>query len=302
MQTLSPGMGESHHRKLALRVRRFVRRSYNLLSGTLKRIPVSCITNEFGFAFGPSGWNYFRALITEYDREPAIAFENTTFYKFFQDNRVKSVRYLNDLLFLHDPERRFRHDYKFYFGTYPWGDHVGGGPWGYHYDCVEGKFTRDVYGYRRNPWYQPGDNHPLEIEWAHTKRIYEEIRKGYAPLRFGEFPQVTLLVRRNGDLRAIRYNGQHRLAALSHLGYKKLMVAIPSLTSIANELDSWPTTSEIPKLVDQREIIVREEQVDDWYYVKHGYCSREQALEIFTAFFDLNGRERVEYLSLPSIY
>lgn len=264
---------------------------------------MNLITNEFAFSFAPNGWNYFRALVAEYERDRNIDLENTTFFRFFQDERVRSVRYLNDLLFLHDADRRARKSgYRFYFGTYPWGDHVGGGPWGYHYDRIEGKTTRDLYGYRRNPWYQPEDRYPLEIEWNHTIQVYHSIKKGYHPLRYGYLPEITLLVRRDGDIRAVRYNGQHRLAVLSLLGYKKVTVLVPSAGSISDELASWPTTSTIPKVVYQGEVIVREEEVEEWYYVKYGYCTPEQALEIFHAFFDLNGRERVAHLGLPTVY
>src|ERR1041385_637372 len=100
----------------------------HLATGTLKRIPIELLTNEFAFSFSGEGWNYFRSLVAEYEKNPHIDLEKSTFFRFFQDERVKSVRYLNDLLFLHDPERRAR-GFKFYLGTYPWSDHVGGGPW-----------------------------------------------------------------------------------------------------------------------------------------------------------------------------
>src|SRR6185437_3895679 len=78
------------------------------LAGRLKRIPMKWITNEFAFSFAPEGWNYFRALVAEYDRDDNLALENSTFFRFFQHEQVKSMRYLNDVLFLHDPDRRSR--------------------------------------------------------------------------------------------------------------------------------------------------------------------------------------------------
>ena len=263
---------------------------------------MNLITNEFAFSFAPDGWNYFRALIAEYEKRPETALENTTFFRFFQHQRVRSVRYLNDVLFLHDPDRSRNHGHKFYLGTYPWGDHVGGGPWGYYYDLSEGKTTRDLYGYRANLWYQPEDNYPIEIEWNKTIKLYHSIRRGYRPLRHGYLPEVTLLLRRDGEMRAIRYNGQHRLAILSLLGYRKVTALLPSAACISAELASWQTTSSIPKVVHQREVVVREEQVEEWHYVKHGYCTPEEGLEIFHAFFELNGRERIAALGLPAVY
>jgi hypothetical protein len=275
----------------------------SVLTGRLKRLPMNLITNEFAFSFAPEGWNYFRALVAEYEQNPHISLERSTFFRFFQHEQVRSVRYLEDLLFLHDGGRRSRDDrFKFYLGTYPWGDHVGGGPWGSYYDRLEQQTTRDLYGYRRNPWYEPADRHPLENEWKHTIQLYSSIRRGYHPLKYGYLPEVTLLVRRNGDIRAVRYNGQHRFSILSHLGRRNVTVLVPSARSISNSLVSWPSTSKLPKVINEGQVVVRESEVEDWYYVKHGYCSREHALEIFHAFFDLNGRERLSHLGLPSVY
>jgi hypothetical protein len=208
---------------------------------------------------------------------------------------------LNDLLFLHEPKRRDS-GFQFALGTYPWGDHVGGGPWGHHFDHATGHSTRDLYGRRANIWYQPGDPPPLRLEWEQTIRALEKLRDGYRPLRMGQLPEVTLLVRRNGEYRAVRYNGQHRLAVLSHFGRKRLTVLVPSARSINAELALWPSASSLPKIVSDAEIVVRETEANDWHYVKLGLCSREQALEIFYAFFELNGRERIAYLDLPPQY
>jgi hypothetical protein len=164
------------------------------------------------------------------------------------------------------------------------------------------KATRDLYGYRRNLWYRPGDSHPLEMEWTKTIQLYQSIKSGYHPFLSGALPEVTLLVRRDGEMRAMRYNGQHRLAILSLLGYKKITALVPSAAAISAELASWPTMSLLPKIIYPREVIVREEEVEDWHYVKHGHCTPEQALEIFHAFFELNGRERITYLGLPAVY
>jgi hypothetical protein len=281
--------------------RAVVRRARYIRSGMLRRVPVHWITNEFAFSFATEGWNYFRAAVAEYERHPELELEDSIFYRFFQHERVRAVRYLNDLLFLHRPELRDC-GFQFALGTYPWGDHVGGGPWGHHFDHATGHSTRDLYGQRANIWYQPGDPPPLRLEWEQTIRAFEKLRDGYRPLRAGQLPEVTLLVRRNGEYRAVRYNGQHRLAVLSHLGRKRLTVLVPSARSINAELALWPSASALPKVVTNGEIIVRETAVNDWHYVKQGLCSPEQALEFFHAFFELNGRERIVCLDLPAIY
>jgi hypothetical protein len=282
---------------------RITRATPALAAAPLKRLPVDLITNEFAFAFGAHGWHYLRALVAEYEGNPEIRLEETTFWRFFQHERVRSVRYLNDVLYLHEPQRREREsDFRFYLGTYPWGDHVSGGPWGIHFDRVEGAETSDAYGESRNPWYEPGARRPLEIELRETIRTYQSIRKGYRPWLHRSLPQVTLLVRRNGDFRAVRYNGQHRLASLAQLGRRRVSVVVASARRINAELASWPTASTAPKVVTEREVVVREEDVEDWYYVERGLCPPEQALEIFNAFFELDGNERRAALGLPRTY
>jgi len=250
------------------------------------RIPTDCITDEYGFSFGARGWHYFRALIAEHERRPDAPLEETTYYRFFQHERVRSIRYLDDLLFLHCPVRQEAR-FRFYFGTYPWGgwtrtdSAAGGMPWGHHYDRQEGQTTRDLYGYRRNPWYQPGDPHPLRIEWADPIRLHHAIKRGYRPLLHGAaYPSIVLLVRADGAVRAVRYDGNHRLSVLAHLGHDPITV--------------WIDRATIQH--------VREADVDRWYYVARGLCSRQRALEIFAAFFELTGRERITSLGLPSIY
>lgn len=274
-----------------------------LRSGTLRRLPLELITNEFGFSFAPTGWHYLRALVAEYDRDPAIRLEESTFWRFFQHERVRSVRFLNDLLYLHDDERRERDgDVRFYLGTYPWGDHVSGGPWGIEFDRAEDGRTRDIYGDSRNPWYEPGARRPLELEWQTTIATYASVRKHYRPWLHRNLPRVTLLVRRDGELRAVRYDGQHRLASLAHLGRDSTWVVVPSARAIAAELATWPTASRAPKVVDEGDVVVHEDDVEDWYYVREGLCSPEQALSIFDAFFELDGSERLQALGLPRSY
>src|SRR4029078_2260172 len=78
----------------------------SLASGRLRRIPLEWTTNEFAFSFASHGWNYFRALVAEHEKNPKVCLGDSTFWRFFQHESIRSVRYLNDILFLHDPKRR----------------------------------------------------------------------------------------------------------------------------------------------------------------------------------------------------
>lgn len=256
-----------------------------MLPGKLIDIPTSRITSEYAFSLAPDGWNYIHSLVADCATTPDIDLDQTTFYHFFQDDQIRAVCDLNQILFLHDPGKRSNTG-RFYFGTYPWGHWTqytsaqGGKPWGHAYDRQAGTMTRDLHGYRNNPWYQPGDRYPLEIEFEGTRALYHAIQHGYKPHWYGSFPTVILMLRNNGDWRAVRDNGHHRLSILSHLGYDIVSVVIPK-TSVG---------------------IVHEAEVDQWYYVKSGHCTTSQALEIFNAYFELNGKERFDYLGLSSKY
>jgi hypothetical protein len=132
--------------------------------------------------------------------------------------------------------------------------------------------TRDLWGHGRTLWYEPGERYTLECEMDLTIKTYNALKKGYNPLYYNSFPSITLLIRIDGQKRALMYDGHHRLTALKVLGYKKVMVEVAH--------------------------VVKETEVEDWYYVRNGFCSKEEALEIFNAFFELNGKERLIYLGL----
>jgi glycosyltransferase involved in cell wall biosynthesis len=255
-------------------------------AATLLQIPTSVISDEYGFSLAPDGWHYLRALLAEYEQNPQMEPAGTTYFNFFCHDRLRAVRFLEDVLFLHREGVVADGGFRFYFGTYPWGDwtasdaRVGGKPFGHHFDAVEGGRTRDLYGYRRNPWYRLGDDYPLRIEWRRTIEIYRSLRKGYRPSLYHSLPSVVLLVRSDGDVRAVRYRGHHRLATLAHLGRETVTVALH------------------PESVK----VVHESEVEQWYYVRRGLCSPEHALEIFDAFFQLDGSERAAHLQLPKPY
>jgi len=193
-----------------------------------------------------------------------------------------------DVLFLADPEKReLTGEYQFFLGTYPWGewsewdDVTGGAPFGHYYDRLHGTDTRDRDGYRRNPWYEPGDMHALEIEWQQVPSVCDSLRAwGYTPALFGSWPEIVLLERADGQRRAVVGQGLHRAVALSHLGHG-------SLTAMVTR-DSMR--------------VIRETEVERWHHVRSGRCPAEVALVIFHAFFELDGRERADVLGLTTSY
>jgi hypothetical protein len=237
------------------------------------------LSDEFAFSFDPQGWNYNCSIIADYKKEPTIKLEQTEFFRFFNNDTIRSIKYLNELLYYNNPSKiSAENAYNFYLGTWPWGGMTenesikGGTPFGHHYDKIEGTMTRDLWGYGRTLWYKPDDRYTLEFEMKLTIDIYKSIKRGYNPLYHNSFPSATLLKRSDGQFRALIYDGDHRLAALSQLGHKKVTVEVVH--------------------------IVKEAEAGNWYYVRNGYCTKEEALEIFNAFFELNGKERLIYLGL----
>jgi len=124
------------------------------------------------------------------------------------------------------------------------------------------------------------DEHPLAIEWNQTLQVYHSLKRGYRPIWHGTYPEVLLLLRSDGQMRAMVDQGQHRVSSLSHLGYKKLSLLL--------------------RRHSMR--FIREDEVERWYYVCNGLCTKEQALRMFNAYFELNGRERARYLNLHVAY
>ncbi len=264
-QTLDVGKNTLRYGKLAL-------------NKQLVKMPLAEITDEFAFSLAPDGWNYFSVILDELSAKPEIALENTLFYKFFTHPQINQIQTLNELLTLGRPNAFISDGHPFYLGTYPWGGLTpdvcskGGTPFGWYYDQVSGEMTRDLWGYKKTLWYQPNDRYTIEFDWNLTAKYFSSIKKGYKPIRFLSFPSVSLLVRHNGEQRGIIVDGHHRLPILKYLGYKEVRVEITQ--------------------------VIREEEIDDWYYVKRKICSKSQALEIFQSFFLLNGKERLDHLQL----
>lgn len=256
-------------------IRRIAR---SALTGRLIRIPIREVTDEFAFSLGPDGWNYSAALIREYYDRPGVAMDQTQFYRFFQDPRINALRFLDDILFLHQPARAEQPNRaQLHLGTYPWGgiteeDRATGTPFGWYYDSIAGTSTRDLWGPGATLWYRPNDVDALTKEWVKTTGLYRSLQAGYHPLRHLSFPSVTLLERHDGQRRAIMGNGHHRLTALACLGYPAVTVEVIQ--------------------------VIADTAVDGWPYVKTGHCSRQQALETFNAFFTVTGSERLRHLGL----
>jgi len=258
----------------------------NKVLNRVKNIGLDIVSNEYAFSCSAHGWNYLASIIDDYESGKGDLIHEYKIYKFFNHPEIKRIKYLNDILFLHDPSLHKSGDYKFYFGTYPWGccwkdtKSIGGRPWGHQYDQDTGSNTSELWGKKTNIWYKPGGIEEIQYEWKKTIRLYNKIKKnGYKPFLRGDFPLVFFLINKKGEKRAIRFNGQHRLSILGYLkGHSSVRVIVPK----------------------ESVEYIYEDNLDEWYYVKKGLCSKDLALRIFYAYFLLDGSERMEYLDLDN--
>jgi hypothetical protein len=248
--------------------------------GNIQCMLISEITDEFAFSFGPTGWNYLRALAQSHDDTNDRERRYAQFEMFFQHAIINAVRHLEDLLFLHVPDTRAAlGDGGHYLGTYPWGGLTrhdtrnGGVPFGWFYDEQEQADTRELWGYGSNLWYRPSDAYTIAAERDRSRCQKADLQNGFHPWRRLSFPTVARLERSDGAYRGVVVDGHHRMACLGLMGYR-----------------------DVPVIVTE---IVREADIDDWYYVKRGRCSRDRALAVFNAFFELDGSERFAALELP---
>ena len=246
-----------------------------LLRGALVRIPLDILTDEFGFSPATGGWNYYRDIIEQYSENASLKLEDSRYYRFFTRRDVNAARTLDEVLYVHDPIRLWPETgFRFYLGTYPWGgltdpaNHPDGTPFGWHYDVTTGASTHDLWGKGKTLWHTPRDKYTLASEWNYTLDVYQAIaRTGYHPLRHHAFPTVTMLVRRNGERRAIVVDGHHRLPVLCHFGQTTARVEVVQ--------------------------VIKEAEIERWRFVESGQCSVERAREVCDAFFSLTGAERV---------
>ncbi len=101
----------------------------------------------------------------------------------------------------------------------------------------------------------------IEQEFYWLGRALQAIRdEGYQPCKYG-YVRALQLCRRDGDTAYLLLDGNHRVSALSALGYQKVML----------EYDS--------------NAVVREQDCDGWRGVARGAYNKDDALRIFAAYF-----------------
>ena len=227
-------------------------------------VPVEICTNMLAFSFGPKGWHYFVEVLKEYDKNPAINYRDTTLYRFY-----KAYQHEDLFSLMYGPDETGKNvKFRPPLGIYPWGSFKAKSQ--YNGGIVKNYFTSHLCG--------PSENFIIEQNFNNLLELYNILKtEGYQPWgHHNSFIGGTFLIKKNGEKRFVVVDGSHRLAVLNHLGVKKVLV----------------------RLLPQAFKVIRESEVSDWYYVKNGKCSEQDALYYFDLFFKSDGNERVSALGL----
>lgn len=144
-------------------------------------------------------------------------------------------------------------------------------PW----DEREREESRELWGKSRFC----GPSSPKLIREIFLNMVYlnEKLEsEKYQPGIRGGLIRGTFLKRNNGYKIFIVIDGNHRLAVLSHLGYSSIHVGY----------------------LPGRFHVINESEVENWLYVRKGFCTANDALSYFNAFFELSGIEQAKYYGI----
>ena len=118
----------------------------------------------------------------------------------------------------------------------------------------------------------------VEEEFVWLERALNSIyENGYQPEQQNDYISTRQFCRLDGESRYLLMDGNHRVSAMSALGFKAVTV------------HQKPTD------------IVYEKDSDSWYGVRHGFYSRDDALRIFHAYFEGNKNYRTTEKPAPII-
>ncbi len=227
----------------------------------LLEVPVEACTNMLAFSFGHAGWHYFTETLREYDNDETIHFKSTSLYRFYQVYQYEDAF---SLFCCEDNDVQFRPP----LGIYPWGSFLAKSE--YDGGVPKNRLTSHLCGHTEDSL--------IERLYDNLIDLYRKLRTyGYRPWGYGgRFVGVTVLERRNGQKKFVVLQGNHRTAIMSHLGYETILARHQPLAFN----------------------VIRERDVSEWYYVRNGGCSEEDALHYFGLFFRLDGNERALKLGL----
>lgn len=201
--------------------------------------------NIFACNFGDGGWHHLRRTLEEFDRDPLIKQESTTLWRYlkkFQPENISALCGIN--------ENRLP---PF---TYPWGTFKKG-------ILIANKSADN------SRFCGPSTDDFISCEFRDLTKLYLELRKtGYRPNTYpNSFIGGTWLIDLNGNQRFVVLQGNHRMAVLSHMGYKRIAVRV------------------MPGYLGK----IHEKFISEWPLVSRRICSESDAQQIFRFYFEENG-------------
>jgi len=212
-------------------------------------------TSINGFVF-KDGWHFLVATLEQYEKNPNIKYEETflaRYYDCYQPKNLQESLYgkgsnidIPSLIRHRDPQN----------APMPWTPMFK----------LPNKYKTNLADY--GPKDKSSDDG--EVRFRRLTKIYDSIKSdGFREeLNKNVINQIKgVLLKNNNDFRFLVFNGNHRTAALSALGFEKIPF----------------------RFVSNYPVIVDIENIDNWPCVKTGFYDRNVAEKIFLHYFEENG-------------
>lgn len=221
---------------------------------TIRKVEMDQCVNPFGLSFGQDGWHFLVEYLRELHFTHTLSLNESILYHYHKQYQPVSMKELVTSAGMHV-------EFDPGFLRYPWGN--------FKTDFDHRLAEKDRF---RSRFCGPSDDELIKAEARNLVELRDYMKcTGYNPWKspYG-FIGGVFLVKENADYRFVILQGNHRVSVMSYLGIKCFEVRF------------------LPyhfHYIDQKDI-------DEWYYVKRGICTKQDARKYFDAFFILNGKER----------
>ena len=199
----------------------------------------------FGSRFN-NGWNHIVETLREYDDNPHINYKETSLYAFLKFFKIKSISDFTDDIVVD----------KIKIFNFPWGS-------------SHKKLNLDNKSVLNSRFCGPSTDDFIKKEFFDILNLYNKLKiDGYKPYKYpNSFIIGTWLTNEENNSVFMVFGGNHRMAILSHLGFKKIQVRTH-------------------KMLIRK---VNEKKINFWPSVKKNKYSKKHAKKIFDIFFEENG-------------
>ena len=234
-----------------------------LVTGKVKRVPVSSLTNLGAFSYSQSGWHPFTAALKQLDRDPGICSRNSILTQFY-DRFTGDAR--NGYLPVHS-EDGWQSIQTCYLPPWRGGKKV-------------------IFDDTFEHWTGPKSDEAVAFLFNRLKAMYSKLKsEGYRPLSYPDgFIRVCVLERSKGDRRCLVVGGQNRAAIISHLRHAETWVQLQQPSAV------YP--GNMPN-------VIKLSEHQRWERVVQGEFTAENASRFFGAYFKYDGKAQATALGLP---